>query len=148
VPQRTAPLHHVPRVVGTLLHVASQRGITHAKISLRPEDLGGIEVRLQSSAAGVTAHLIADSPEAARLLSQAGDDLRRSLEQRDVTLLSLEVSTSGEERRGDQPGQARDAEGLSERTGAIGAGGDEEIAPAAPATVLELPGGLLVDVLA
>ena len=148
--QRTAPLHHVPRVVGTLLHVATQRGITHAKISLRPEDLGGIEVRLQSSAAGITAHLIADSPEAARLLSQAGDDLRRSLEQRDVNLLSLEVSTSGEERRGEQPGQTSDPDGVFGPEGRAGAPGAEEgdVAPAAPATVLELPGGLLVDVLA
>jgi len=66
VTQRTAPLHHVPRVVGTLLHVAHEKGITHAKISLRPDDLGGIEVRLQSSPHGVSAHLVADSPEAAR----------------------------------------------------------------------------------
>jgi flagellar hook-length control protein FliK len=147
VPQRTAPLHHVPRVVGTLLHVATQRGVTHARISLRPEDLGGIEVRLQSSPAGISAQLIADSPEAARLLTQAGDDLRRSLEQRDVNLLSLEVSTSGEERRGEQPGETRDPDGPQGRAGATGAE-EGETAPDAPPTVLELPGGLLVDVLA
>ncbi len=70
VTQRTAPLHHVPRVVATLLHVAGERGITHARISLRPEDLGGIEVRLQSSPAGISAQLVADSPEAARLLTR------------------------------------------------------------------------------
>ncbi len=107
-------------------------------------------MRLQSSAAGISAHLIADSPEAARLLSQAGDDLRRSLEQRDVNLLSLEVSTSGEERRGEQPGQTRDPDGAFGPEGRAGASGAEEgeVAPAAPATVLELPGGLLVDVLA
>jgi flagellar hook-length control protein FliK len=148
--QRTAPLHHVPRVVGTLLHVAHGKGISHAKISLRPEDLGGIEVRLQSSPAGVSAHLIADSPEAARLLAQAGDDLRRSLEARDVNLLSLEVSTSGDQRQNDRPGQAADPDGLTGPSGprADGEAGEAALDAPAAVSVLELPGGLLVDVLA
>ena len=92
------PLHRAPAAVATLLHVAAERGITHARMALRPAELGGIEIRLQSSAAGVAAQVVADSPEAARLLAQAGDDLRRALEARDVTLLSLEVSTSSEQR--------------------------------------------------
>jgi hypothetical protein len=105
-------------------------------------------VRLQSSPAGISAQLVADSPEAARLLSQAGDDLRRSLEARDVNLLSLEVSTSSDQRRGDEPGQTSDPDAS---TGAPATTGDAEEAAPAPAaapTVLELPGGLLVDVLA
>ena len=149
VTQSTAPLHHVPRVVATLLHVASDRGISHAKISLRPEDLGGIEVRLQSSPAGISAQLVADSPEAARLLAQAGDDLRRSLEARDVNLLSLEVSTSGDQRRGEQPGETPDPDAAGPDS--PGDGEEAVTAPAdagAPVSVLELPGGLLVDVLA
>ena len=42
---------------------------------------------------------MADSPQAARLLQQAADDLRRSLAAQNVELLSLDVSTSGDERR-------------------------------------------------
>jgi flagellar hook-length control protein FliK len=150
VTQRTAPLHHVPRVVATLIHVAGERGITRARINLRPEDLGGIEVRLQSTAAGITAQLVADSPEAARLLHQAGDDLRRSLEARDVNLLSLEVSTSGEERRGAQPGETPDPDAIGGPVSTGATEGESTDTPvAAEATeVLELPGGLLVDVLA
>ena len=49
---------------------------------------------IQATAAGVAAQVVADSPEAAKLLAQASDDLRRSLEARDVNLISLEVSTS------------------------------------------------------
>ncbi len=138
-------------MVGTLLHVAHERGITHAKISLRPEDLGGIEVRLQSSPAGISAQLVADSPEAARLLAQAGDDLRRSLEARDVNLLSLEVSTSSDQRQGERPGQTSDPDAPSgaggtsgETDGDVATGGRDPIT----VSVLELPGGLLVDVLA
>jgi flagellar hook-length control protein FliK len=149
-PHRAAPLHHAPQAVATLLHVAAERGITRAHIALRPADLGGIEIRLQQTAAGVAAQVVADSPEAARLLAQAGEDLRRSLEARDVTLISLEVSTSGEQRR-DAPGGRDGAEGFDGPTRASHGGGEPEEAAAAEVptqTVIELPGGLLVDVLA
>jgi flagellar hook-length control protein FliK len=148
--QRTAPLHHVPRLVATLIHVAGERGITRARINLRPENLGGIEVRLQSTTAGVSAHLVADSPVAARLLTEGGDDLRRSLEARAVNLLSLEVATSGEERRAAHPRRTQDADALTGKTRRSGYGDETGDAPAARAAteVLALPCGLLVDVLA
>ena len=95
--ERTTPLHRAPAAVATLLQVAVDRGITHAKMTLRPAELGGIEIRLQSTAAGIAAQVVADSPEAARLLTQAGDDLRRALEARNVTLISLDVSTTADQ---------------------------------------------------
>ena len=149
-PERTVPLHRAPAAVATLLHVAAERGITHARMALRPAELGGIEIRLQATAAGISAQVVADSPEAARLLAQAGDDLRRALEAREVTLLSLEVSTSSEERnRESARGEFSDRHGDPSRPGARHAEGDAETAVAATtATVIELPGGLLVDVLA
>ncbi len=141
-----APLHRAPAAVATLLHVAAERGITRAKLALKPAELGGIEIRLQASAAGIAAQVVADSPEAARLLAQAGDDLRRALEARDVTLISLEVSTTGDERRQSAPGQWTEGD-----EPAAGHAGDS-LAPDEPNqtshTVIELPGGLLVDVLA
>jgi hypothetical protein len=145
-PERAVPLHRAPAAVATLLHVAAERGITHAKLALRPAELGGIEIRLQASAAGIAAQVVADSPEAARLLAQAGDDLRRALEARDVTLLSLEVSTSSEQRG--REGEWSDRESSDARSTPGGAPAEGE--PSAPATqiVIELPGGLLVDVLA
>ena len=95
--QRTVPLHRAPAAVATLLQVAVDRGITHAKMTLRPAELGGIEIRLQSTAAGIAAQVVADSPEAAHLLMQAGDDLRKALEARNVTLISLDVSTTADQ---------------------------------------------------
>jgi hypothetical protein len=147
VPERAVPLHRAPAAVATLLHVAAERGITHAKLALRPAELGGIEIRLQATAAGIAAQVVADSPEAARLLAQAGDDLRRALEAREVTLISLEVSTSSEQRsREGARGEFTDRDGNPVRPASTGATGD----PDAPTTqtVIELPGGLLVDVLA
>jgi flagellar hook-length control protein FliK len=149
---RAAPLHRAPAAVATLLHVAVERGITRAKMALRPAELGGIEIRLQTTAAGVAAQVVADSPEAAKLLAQASDDLRRALEARDVTLLSLEVSTSGDQKQQSARGEWSDGSdndffGPSGRPGGDAAEGDAEPAPTTVSTI-ELPGGLLVDVLA
>jgi flagellar hook-length control protein FliK len=157
-PQRSAPLHHAPRAVAQLLHVAIERSrnadspISHARINLRPAELGGIEIRLQTSSAGVTAQVVADSPDAARLLHQAADDLRRSLERHDVTLLALDVSTSGDDRSAGSAGAEADLAGdrARELHGAPrGRNHDEQAAD--EAVVLEtvqLPDGVHVDVLA
>ncbi len=150
-PERAVPLHRASAAVATLLHVASERGITRAKMALKPAELGGIEIRLQASAAGVAAQVIADSPEAARLLAQAGDDLRRALEARDVTLISLEVSTSGDQEQQSARGEWADGDEAapagSGRNGSSDADGDDEPTETSH-SVIELPGGLLVDVLA
>jgi flagellar hook-length control protein FliK len=154
-PERAVPLHRAPEATALLLRVASDNGISRARINLKPAELGGIEVRLQSSPAGVSAHLVADSPEAAKLLSQAGDDLKRQLADNDVKLLSLDVSTSGEERRdtpaggaaggfGDRDDSGRPSHSFRDERGSTAAPTDPEPAE----TTLALPGGLLVDVLA
>ena len=51
-----------------MLHIAAERGVTHARLNLKPVELGGIEVRLQTTPQGISAQLVADSPEAARML--------------------------------------------------------------------------------
>jgi flagellar hook-length control protein FliK len=149
--QRTAALHQAPRAVAQLIHVASRDGIDHARINLRPADLGGIEIRLRHSAAGVAAHVIAESPEAARLLDQAAGDLRRALERQDVTLLSLDVSTSQDQRADGSSGSAFDLGGDRERRhdgGRQSGGRSETEAEAVVSHTVRLPDGLLVDVLA
>jgi hypothetical protein len=143
---------------GAMIQLAAQKGVTHARLNLKPVELGGIEVRLQSTPDGVIAKLVADSPQAARLLDQAGDDLKRSLEEKNVNLLSLEVSTSTGDQRNDQPGFTAFAEGFGEQTGPGGTRGARRlrstddtgvVETAGPAeTNLVLPNGVLVDVLA
>ena len=96
--------------------------------------------------------MVADSPEAARLLQQAADDLRRSLERQDVTLLSLDVSTPADDRAGGSAGAGRDGlAGRDEhRIGLLGtdpADAAEADEPAVAETVT-LPGGHHVDILA
>jgi flagellar hook-length control protein FliK len=149
--QRAVPLYRAPHVAAAVIHLAQERGVTHARINLKPAELGGIEVRLHSTPQGISAHLIADSPEAARALSQASDDLRRQLEARDVTLLSLDVSTSGDDRR--ETGFGGDATAGDGSTGGHGGrsaarGESDQLAQTPLETTLVLPDGVLVDVLA
>ena len=118
--------------------MAAERGITHAKMALKPAELGGIEIRLQSTAAGISAQVVADSPEAAKLLAQASEDLRRALEARDVTLLSLEVSTSSDQQQ-QQSARGEWSDGDGADSGLPGSGrskgdadGDAELCPDHP----------------
>jgi flagellar hook-length control protein FliK len=149
--ERAVPLYRAPHTAAAVIHLAQQHGVTHARINLKPAELGGIEVRLHSTPQGVAAHLVADSPEAAKALSQASDDLRRQLEARDVNLLSLDVSTSN----GDDGRQAgfgadagRDGSANGTPTRGYGLAGDEQPSEAPAETTLVLPDGVLVDVLA
>jgi flagellar hook-length control protein FliK len=157
-PKGAATLSQAPRAVGQLIQLASQKGVQHARLNLRPVELGGIEIRLQSTSAGVTAQVVADSPQAARLLQQASDDLKRSLASQNVELLSLDVSTSGEERRDasaadggfgqfDEAG-TRGQAGFGRPQRSAAAESDPELPAPTPGTLLELPDGVLVDVLA
>jgi flagellar hook-length control protein FliK len=154
--QAAVPLHRAAATVSQLLQVAHDRGITHARLALKPVELGGIEIRLQTSSAGVTAQVIADSPEASRLLHQAGADLRRSLEASGVNLLSLDVSAHGEDRSSaaaagfEAHAQAR-REALGQHNGRRRDRAAEapEIDPSLSIeTTIRLPSGVLVDVLA
>jgi flagellar hook-length control protein FliK len=102
-------------------------------------------VRLRASAAGVSASVVAQAPEAAALLQQAADDLRRSLEAGGLTLLRLDVAVAGDPRAGSGEG------GEPGYDGRRGSGGDAaaDAGSEEPATrTIELPSGVLVDVLA
>jgi hypothetical protein len=82
---------------------------------------------------------------------QAGDDLRKALEARNVTLISLDVSTTADQQaRQSARGEWADGDNAGRFDGRSSGGdadGEPEPAPIVH-SVIELPGGLLVDVLA
>jgi hypothetical protein len=89
------------------------------------------------------------------MLSQAGDDLRRQLADQNVNLLSLDVSTSGDQQQGaaarfaDNLGADGGSRGASSRLNSAGLAADDDLtAPASAESTLLLPTGVLVDVLA
>lgn len=163
-PARGVALEHAVETVRLALRAAADRSVAHARISLTPRELGGIDVHLRQTADGLVARVVAQHAAAADLLQQAGAELRRSLEAQGLTLLRLDIGASGEQggrAAGDRAaGFANGADdgtdarrGAASRTGAIPTDADLDTGaldganPADDITLL-LPNGALVDVLA
>jgi len=158
-PGRGVGLEHAVETVRLALRHGAERGVTHARISLTPRELGSIEVHLRQTADGLVARVVAEHGAAAQQLQQAGAELRRSLEQQGVTVLQLDIGASGDEAAG-RRGAAFDAAGAfgDERRGrrdadadavaALDGSGDGDAVDGQSITTLQLPNGALVDVLA
>ena len=150
-------LQHLARTVDAAMQMGHARGITRAKLHLHPAELGAIELHLRHTASGMTARVVADSPEAVAVLQQASSDLRRSLEQAGITLTGLDIGA-----RADQQAEQRTFAGAfdtssrdDDRSGARGRGTGRQNGDTAEPTLdqtirarLPLPGGALVDVIA
>jgi flagellar hook-length control protein FliK len=128
--------------------------MTQARIQLAPANLGGIQIHLQSTDAGLVARVVADHPEAAQALARGGEELRRQLEQNGTHLLRLDISTAGGQDGAGSRGALADgfADGSGSRSDrALAADGDDGDAAAGTTTTtstLGLAGTALVDVLA
>lgn len=102
------PLARAADAVEAMLKLSAARGVSHARLTLSPAELGGVEVRLRHTAGGLSATIVADTPQAAQALQQAADGLRRGLEAQGVTLLSLDVGTRSDDAAfaaGQEPGK-------------------------------------------
>ncbi|CAB4927229.1 unannotated protein [freshwater metagenome] len=144
--------------VAVALDLLVRRGATSARLSLRPEALGGVDVHLRQTALGLDVRLTAEGAEAGRALAASAESLRRQLEGQGLTVLRLEVVEQQASAAGDGPsGERRDApsqagtEGRRDGTGGHDArrlAVDLPADPTDPRTTLTLPDGALVDVLA
>ena len=149
-PVRAVGLEHAVETVRLALRHGAERGVSHARISLTPRELGTIEVHLRHTPDGLVARVVAEHAGAAQQLQQAGAELRRSLEQQGVTLLRLDIGASGHETAGHrgsaaafgEPGRGRRQDAVDPLDDAADAVADETT------TTLQLPNGALVDVLA
>ena len=144
-----------PESAAQLIQIAADRGITHAKLNLKPVELGGIEVRLKIDAAGRHRPPRGRLGRGGEAADQAADDLRRDLEERDVNLLSLDVSTQQQHQkqqagRRSRPTVRRLPDRGRRAEPRVGPQRDEGLTETAvPAeTTLVLPNGVHVDVLA
>ncbi|HEV7772047.1 MAG TPA: flagellar hook-length control protein FliK [Conexibacter sp.] len=155
-PTHGVGLEHAVETVRLALRAAADRGITHARISLTPRELGSIEVHLRQTADGLVARVVAEHATAAQLLHNAGGELRRQLESQGLTLLRLDIGASGEQ--GGRPGDRALANGGGfgddAGSGRNRSGDADPLAPldgtaeTSTTTTLTLPNGALVDVLA
>jgi hypothetical protein len=103
---------------------------------------------LRSGTSGLAATVVAETPEAARLLQDAGVELRRRLEQHGVDLVRLEVSVAGRDAGGAGRGDAP----APDRTTPTGGGRPEDFESAGEqpgeTRTIALAGGVLIDVIA
>jgi flagellar hook-length control protein FliK len=125
--------------VEALVRLATRHGAAEARMELHPQELGSVVVKLRMTSDGLQATFTASNPEALGQLQQAGDDLRRSLEAKGLTLATLDVRAeadqAGEERR-EPRGWARTK----------GADAVEQIDDEPLTVTTSIPAGELVDV--
>jgi flagellar hook-length control protein FliK len=135
------PLARAAEAVEHVLRVVATRGgVTHARIALQPDSLGSVDVHIRSTAEGLVARVVAHTAEAVQTLQNAANDLRQSLEEQGLNLMSLDIGQPGERRAGDRAHEG----------GGHASPADDASAEAETTTTetLRLPTGVLVDVLA
>jgi flagellar hook-length control protein FliK len=136
------PLSRAAEAVEHVLQVVATRGgVTHARIALHPDSLGSVDVHIRSTAEGLVARVVAHTAEAVQTLQHAANDLRQSLEEQGLNLMSLDIGQPGERRAGDRDHEAAGHAADSDQS----ATAETE---SATTQTLRLPTGVLVDVLA
>jgi flagellar hook-length control protein FliK len=131
---------------------ANHAGISSARISLTPASLGGIKISLTQTPDGLVARVATDHPETAQTLQQSAGDLRRSLEAGGMTLLRLDIGSSGQQSLpgftgSDQNGSQSGGSGGDWSSVPSDTGDGDEI-PTPTELTIELASGSLVNVLA
>jgi flagellar hook-length control protein FliK len=89
-------LRELPQAAEAAIRLSVRDNRTLAQITVHPEELGPVEIKLRyDENGGITASIHAGSAEAARTLADAAPDLRRALETQGLSLLGLDVSSDG-----------------------------------------------------
>jgi flagellar hook-length control protein FliK len=128
---------------------ANQAGVSSARISLSPVELGGIKISLSQTADGLIARVATDHPEAAQTLQQNAADLKRSLEASGMQLLRLDIGSSGQQSLGGFMGSQGDSSSTSaSSTGEPAQATADQSEPTGAELTIELSSGSLVNVLA
>jgi flagellar hook-length control protein FliK len=141
------------------IEIAARQGATQARISLQPEDLGHISIRLSQTSEGLLARVSAETPAAAQALVDGRAELHQSLSSLGLPLLRLDIGSPPGDDAFAQPetgaGEGRFA-GASNSSGAASAASAHEEADSAEtpgalgsaAALAAIAGGELVDILA
>jgi flagellar hook-length control protein FliK len=147
-PPPGARLEQAVQTVNQIIRISQSSGITQARVQLHPEELGKIDIHLRSTPDGVVARVVADASQAAVVLRDGGDELRRQLASQGINLTHFDVGTSGQEQRGASFGNdgSHNQRGNHPNTPQDADAGVP--AETSDETTITLPNGVLVDVLA
>lgn len=150
LPVPGVPMQEMIDSIGATIALAARQGIAKARIELQPEELGHISIRLSQTGEGLRARVTADSPAGAQALTQGRSELRQSLSSLGLSLLQLDIGSSGQPQTG---GQGERSAGQADGSNAPGTPGtpeeDEALgAPRDDTPPAGVPLGEIVDVLA
>jgi flagellar hook-length control protein FliK len=108
------PMQEVIDAIRATVALAARQGVAQARIELQPQELGQISIRLSQTSAGLSARVSADTAAGAQALTQGGSELRQSLSSLGVSLLRLDIGSSGQS---DARGQGERSSGRPGATG-------------------------------
>ena len=103
------------RELGARVQVALREGGREVMLSMRPPELGHVVVRLVMHDGVLQAHIVADRPEAARMLEQALPHLSDALSERGLSLEGMDITYHHQDEAHD--GSAFGEDGVSRRSG-------------------------------
>ncbi len=104
------------------IQLAARQGLSQARISLQPEELGEIHINLTQTAQGLLARVTAESPAAAQALAAAHAELRQSLSSLGINLTRLDIGHRESSTQSGGTGPKGDGQGGTAR-GESSAGG-------------------------
>lgn len=97
-PVEAVPVQRVPQEVAKLavdrLEILHKEGFTEAKISLTPDHLGKVDIRLTMHAGQLVAHFVTEHAMAKDMLEQQMIQLRGTLQNQGITVERIEVTQS------------------------------------------------------
>jgi flagellar hook-length control protein FliK len=101
------------------IEIAARQGATQARIALKPDDLGQISVHLSQSSDGLIARLTADTAAGVQALANGRSELHQSLSSLGLSLLQLDIGSSGQSRAGEREADSGESDGRSAASSAV-----------------------------
>jgi flagellar hook-length control protein FliK len=132
------------------IEIATRHGVAQAQIQLQPEELGHISIRISQTNEGLRARVSADTPAGVQALNQDRSELRQSLSSLGLSLLQLDIGSSGQSQTHDS-GEHLPERSEGSKPSTASATGEEDKALDAPSGISRPNGaalGEIVDVLA
>ncbi len=151
--QQTAlgvPMQEMIDSIRATIEIATRQGVARAQIQLQPEELGHISIRISQTNEGLRARVSADTPAGVQALNQDRSELRQSLSSLGLSLLQLDIGSSGQSQTHDSGEHLAERSEGSQRSTPTTAG-EEDKALDEPSGVSRPSGaalGEIVDLLA